>query len=508
MLARRLLALPLLAAVACGGNQNGSMPDAAVPDANSSDGGAGGTVDAADSIDAATAVDAADPIDAAASIDAAIPDAEPPDAELPDAVPPDAAPPDAIPQVTLSVSATASGTVTSDVGGIDCDDTGATVCAADFDLGTVVTLTATAAMDYAFDGWTGDCSGTNPTIMVTVDAAKSCGAAFYGVSGNIQVIPPPVSVVPNVTESNTDILVFQEQADLTLSADIPLDVHMPSTYANSKWTTPGVVPAGTRVNVYFLHFDPTSTVQKTGSITLPNPIIGTISSTANLEATDGPLGTSGVAYPAAGTAPDRQIELSTNDAYTLSADRHTVSIDVNTSTSADQIRIVTLAPGETMPVHRYDISDISPPSGTAEGTSEDSSAVQLFLEQTVTLSADLAVDATSHRLYTGTGQLNAGTIAAGTSIKSYLVHFDPAPPGTVSLQASLYFEGDILGIQVLDATLDAGATAVGAAGTTYASGGGLEFSTDAVRLGDEGRGLWVRGQASTGVDDIRVIIAN
>ena len=79
-------------------------------------------------------------------------------------------------QRTLTVAkiGTGSGTVTSNPEGINC---GAD-CTEDYDHGTVVTLTANAASGSVFTGWSGACSGTNPTAQVTMDAAKTCTARF------------------------------------------------------------------------------------------------------------------------------------------------------------------------------------------------------------------------------------------------------------------------------------------------------------------------------------------
>jgi len=78
---------------------------------------------------------------------------------------------------TLSVSKTGSGTVTSDVGGINC---GAT-CSASLSTGTAVTLTATPATGYAFTGWSGACTGTG-TCTTTMNAARSVVASFTQVT--------------------------------------------------------------------------------------------------------------------------------------------------------------------------------------------------------------------------------------------------------------------------------------------------------------------------------------
>ncbi|MBM4776852.1 MAG: hypothetical protein GQE15_04040 [Archangiaceae bacterium] len=79
-------------------------------------------------------------------------------------------------QFALSVMRTGAGTgtVTSSPAGIAC---GAT-CSASYDAGTMVTLTATAASDSTFSGWSGGgCTGTAP-CTVTVSAATSVAANF------------------------------------------------------------------------------------------------------------------------------------------------------------------------------------------------------------------------------------------------------------------------------------------------------------------------------------------
>ena len=82
--------------------------------------------------------------------------------------------------VTLTVSRTGNGTVSSAPAGISC---GAT-CSAMFSTGTSVTLTATPAAGALFTGWSGSCSGTG-SCTVTMTTATTVGAAFA---------PAPVAV--------------------------------------------------------------------------------------------------------------------------------------------------------------------------------------------------------------------------------------------------------------------------------------------------------------------------
>ena len=76
--------------------------------------------------------------------------------------------------LTVTRAGSGSGHVASDLPGIDCG----AACSADFDDGTVVTLTATTAPGSRFDGWSGaGCSGTG-TCAVTMTAAASVTATF------------------------------------------------------------------------------------------------------------------------------------------------------------------------------------------------------------------------------------------------------------------------------------------------------------------------------------------
>ncbi len=74
--------------------------------------------------------------------------------------------------LTVTKLGTGSGTVTSDVAGIDCG----VDCAETLPHGTVVTLTAAASAG-TFTGWGGLCSGTNACV-VTVDGVKNVTATF------------------------------------------------------------------------------------------------------------------------------------------------------------------------------------------------------------------------------------------------------------------------------------------------------------------------------------------
>lgn len=91
--------------------------------------------------------------------------------------------------LTVATSGTGSGTVTSSPAGIDCGST----CAADFDSGTSVTLTAAPAAGSTFSGWSGGgCAGTGTCVVelataTTVTAGFTANAATYRPDGLVGV---------------------------------------------------------------------------------------------------------------------------------------------------------------------------------------------------------------------------------------------------------------------------------------------------------------------------------
>jgi len=88
--------------------------------------------------------------------------------------------------LTVQKSGNGTGTVTSDPAGINCGSD----CSEVYATGKQVTLTAQPDASSRFDGWSGDCSGTNPTVQVTMDADKTCTATFsletLQVSGDVK----------------------------------------------------------------------------------------------------------------------------------------------------------------------------------------------------------------------------------------------------------------------------------------------------------------------------------
>lgn len=93
--------------------------------------------------------------------------------------------------LTISRSGTGSGTVQSQPSGIDC---GAD-CTEDYAVGTIVTLTATAAEGSAFSAWGGACAGVAANLCtVTMHAAATVTAEFLAVIPAVEFSSSTTSV--------------------------------------------------------------------------------------------------------------------------------------------------------------------------------------------------------------------------------------------------------------------------------------------------------------------------
>lgn len=152
--------------------------------------------------------------------------------------------------------------------------------------------------------------------------------------------------------SNETIFLFNEQQDVVLDADLAVDVTAPGTYGAPPG---GVIPAGTCVNSYFIHYDLIdANFYRGGSVTFEEEVLGLITSTETLDASDF-LGAAGTFYAsAADDEVGRALELEREnnaDEISLSADRSTVNATLIVSPELqDQIRVITLGvydPGDS-----------------------------------------------------------------------------------------------------------------------------------------------------------------
>jgi prepilin-type processing-associated H-X9-DG protein/prepilin-type N-terminal cleavage/methylation domain-containing protein len=162
---------------------------------------------------------------------------------------------------------------------------------------------------------------------------------------DIEPVRAPASVMigqNGALESSTMIRVFCEQKNYVLPSSVQVSISGPGYYDSHAKMTPGSVAAGTRVNCYFIHFDPAAGGgQVSGRMNFNGDILGVVCRDAQLDASDSVLGNPGTQYPTGHAS--RGFE-SGQDIVSVSDDRRTLTIHRFYSTSCgEQARVIVQA---------------------------------------------------------------------------------------------------------------------------------------------------------------------
>ena len=142
--------------------------------------------------------------------------------------------------LTVSITGTGAGTVTSTPSGISCP----TICSFTFPPNTPVTLSETPGSNDAFSSWAGACTG-GANCSVTLDASMSITANFSSEngSGGGSQFATFVYIASNKSASNNEIAAYQSDSNgqLTPVAGSPFAVNAAYMTASGKYlfTTDG-----------------------------------------------------------------------------------------------------------------------------------------------------------------------------------------------------------------------------------------------------------------------------
>jgi len=185
---------------------------------------------------------------------------------------------------------------------------------------------------------------------------------------DIEPSRPPESIMigaHGALESDTLIREFQEQKNFTLPVNVKTNISGPGYYDSFASMTGSVVGAGTRVNCYFLHFDPVGSAgaQVSGRMNFNGDILGVICRDAELDASDPIVGCSGTQYPT-GTK-SRGFE-SSQEIVSISADQRTLTINrFWSSTVGEQMRILVKAKAPDAPAPSRSVQNAPRPAAFA-----------------------------------------------------------------------------------------------------------------------------------------------
>ncbi len=152
----------------------------------------------------------------------------------------------------------------------------------------------------------------------------------------------------------------------------------------------------------------------------------------------------------------------------------------------------------------------SPPADVAVGALESSDSFRVFLESQFVVSGGFDVDHAAAGLIDSEGALVPAQIADGQRVKSYYVHLDPVGDGGggATLSGAITFTAEILGVLVLNESMNDTDGTLGAGGTFYDVDGALELMPDSFEIAANRRTITVNATASSSRDRMRVLVAN
>ncbi|PJA24224.1 MAG: hypothetical protein COX57_09650 [Alphaproteobacteria bacterium CG_4_10_14_0_2_um_filter_63_37] len=153
------------------------------------------------------------------------------------------------------------------------------------------------------------------------------------------------------------------------------------------------------------------------------------------------------------------------------------------------------------------------PVSVALGAFENATSVYLFQEQQgLTLGSDQGLNIGLPGTYGSTSPLTPALLTTGSTINTFLLHFDPVGSANTTLTGAITFGDPVLGVIVTDADLDASDTTLGSVAVTYPTGlvargsinGGNETG-DSVVLSADRLTLTFTLKASSDLDQIRIV---
>jgi len=176
-------------------------------------------------------------------------------------------------------------------------------------------------------------------------------ASIAGVSGNVQLIPSPSSVILGALQSDTTIFGFNEVQNYTLTSDLFINGNGAGLHVGTGNTATGFIASGTKINSHLFHVDSVSTdfTRFVGTVFFDRNILGVIFETNELNLSDALLGAPGTHYSTTEAESDfRGFEGDGSaickglfDCATISENLREISLDLGTTTQIDQIRVIT-----------------------------------------------------------------------------------------------------------------------------------------------------------------------
>ncbi|MFK8028394.1 MAG: PEP-CTERM sorting domain-containing protein [Gammaproteobacteria bacterium] len=176
------------------------------------------------------------------------------------------------------------------------------------------------------------CLSTQSFASIISGTANNTGAMFINQSGT------PPATVGNNNFQTPDLYAFDELQNFELVSDLTVNL-LPSSAAGQGTANAGTIAMGTSISSHYVFFDPRDSTSQIGTVLFDAPILGIITLTAQLSASD-LLGNPAVTYLNPGLRG-----LESNDAASVTSlmNPNELTVDWRASTPGDYIRVITAA---------------------------------------------------------------------------------------------------------------------------------------------------------------------
>jgi hypothetical protein len=165
-------------------------------------------------------------------------------------------------------------------------------------------------------------------ITIGLAVGTTTATAAIVATGLDAVLFPPTDVRLNQTESDVEIRAINErQQCITLNQDLEVDE--------------GVIHKGTKVKCHLIHADPDTALLLDGRVRFDTQILGVISTSTGLDATDAMCFRNGMVYPMPGDELNRGLEPGIQaDTYQVFAGGFGIQVrmEVPLDSFSDQVR--------------------------------------------------------------------------------------------------------------------------------------------------------------------------
>jgi hypothetical protein len=151
----------------------------------------------------------------------------------------------------------------------------------------------------------------------------------------------------------------------------------------------------------------------------------------------------------------------------------------------------------------------TPPADIRLDLWEHATETRVWTERTVTLGADLDLNAINSGTLQNAADAVPGIAAAGMTVSSYMIRADPIASAQSAFQGFVVFDEPIVGIIYLRTFLISSDDVVGVTGTVYNSNSqrGIEFADDLLTVSSDRRRIDFQFATGGWTDDIRIVTA-